>query len=334
MATTTITKLPGSQVEIKSELEPAVFEKERKASVEAIGMSVSVDGFRPGKIPESVLVQKYGEMVILHEMAERAIAKAFPEILATESLEALGKPEVSITKLAPGNPLEFTIKTYVMPDVTLPDYKALAKAALNEDIGNTEVADKEIEDVVAEIKKMRTNPETSEAPELDDAFVQSIGNFKDVADFREKIKSNIALEKEVKLRDKRRALLLERIESASTTELPEILVVTELARMIAELKADIAHMGGSYEKYLEERGKTAEDVEREMKPAAQKRVLYELVLKKIGKLEKLEVSEADIEKESEQILSQYKGADPERVGLYVEGLLMNEKVLQFLENQK
>ena len=332
--TTTIKKLEGSRVEITGTIPVAVLEKERRHAVEEMANSVKIDGFRQGKIPEAVLIQKFGEMTLLSEMAEHAIAKLYPGILREHEVEALGRPDVKITKLAPGNPVEYVITTAVMPEVTLPDYKKIAKTAMTEELESVLPTEKEIEDVVLEIKKMRTDKETGEAPELDDAFVQSIGTFTDVADFKAKITENIKLEKEIKQRDKRRATTLERIAEATKTELPEVLVTTELERMFAKLKGNIEHSGGNFDAYLEEHGKTEDDIKRELRPAAEKRTRFELVLKNIGKAEKLEVDEADVDKEAQQILTHYKGADPERVDLYVEGLLMNEKVLQFLEAQK
>lgn len=44
-----------------------------------------------------------------------------------ENTDAIGKPDVQITKMASGNPLEFKIISTVIPEVKLPDYKAIAK---------------------------------------------------------------------------------------------------------------------------------------------------------------------------------------------------------------
>ncbi len=330
---TKLTKGEKSTVTIEGEIAPEQFEKERARAVKNLAQSVKIDGFRPGSANEMVLTQKFGEMPILEEMAHLALEKAYPKILEEHGVEALGRPEISITKLAKGNPLGFTVKTALMPEVTLPDYKKIAKAEMAKEGASTVASDKEIEDVLAEVQKMRTK-EGEAAPELTDEFVKGLGSFESVADFKEKVGKNIGLEKEIKERDRKRVAILEAILAGTKTELPEVLVETELSRMMAQMKADIARAGGTFEGYVESTGKTEEDLRREMRDGAEKRVTFEMILKRIGKLEKLEVPEEEVEKEAHEIMDQYKGANPERAHLYVEGMLMNEKVLQFLESQK
>lgn len=318
---------------ITGEIASDIFAKERNRATENLAKSVHIDGFRKGKIPEAVLLQKFGEMPILEEMAQLALERAYPAIMEEHAIEALGRPEISITKLEKGSPLGFTLKTAVMPEAKLPDYKKIAKAVMNEEGESVEATEKEVDDVVNEIKNLRKN-EDGTSPEVTDEFVRTLGNFTDLADFRTKVAANIKLEKEIKGRDKKRATILEKILEKTESELPDILIETELDRMIAQMKADVARQGGSFEGYLESTGKTVEDIRREMRDAAEKRVRFELILKQIGKKENLLVSDSEIEKEADAVLEEYKGADPERVGLYVEGVLMNEKVLRFLEEQK
>ena len=121
-------KLGKSRVEIAASLEPDIFGSYRSAALKNLNESISLDGFRKGKIPEAVLIQKIGEKTILEEMAELAISNAYPIILTNEKIDAIGRPEVNIKKLAMGNPLEFTITTAVVPSFELPDYKAIAAA--------------------------------------------------------------------------------------------------------------------------------------------------------------------------------------------------------------
>ena len=51
-----ITKLPKSEIEIEGELEAEIFETYFAAALKKIGEVVKLDGFRPGKVPESVLL--------------------------------------------------------------------------------------------------------------------------------------------------------------------------------------------------------------------------------------------------------------------------------------
>ncbi len=146
-----VEKTAGSLVTITGELPFSTLEKHRAAAVALISKEISIDGFRKGHIPENVLIQKVGEMAILTEMAERALSAAYPEIVAHHKLDVIGYPKISITKIAPGNPLGFTITIAVVPDITLPDYKAIAKeingAKESKEVTEEEIT-KQVEDVL------------------------------------------------------------------------------------------------------------------------------------------------------------------------------------------
>ena len=59
------------------------------------------------------------------------------------NIEAIGYPEVSITKIAKGSPLGFKLKVAVMPTITLPPYKKIAAKAIKKKT-DLDVSDKEI----------------------------------------------------------------------------------------------------------------------------------------------------------------------------------------------
>jgi len=127
LETIRIEKKPRSLVVITGELPFRELEKHRTHAVLEIAKDVHVDGFRKGHVPENILIRTVGEMAILNEMAERALSHAYPEMVAHHTLDVIGYPQISITKLAKDNPLGFTITVAVVPDITLPDYTKIAK---------------------------------------------------------------------------------------------------------------------------------------------------------------------------------------------------------------
>src|SRR3989338_4589232 len=127
-----VNKLPKSEVEIEGELPVEIFESYFAPALKKLGGDLEVPGFRKGKAPENILLANLGEMKILEEMAALAFGEHYPKILEENKIEAIGRPEISITKLARKNPLGFKIKTAVLPEVKLPDYKKIAKKAKEE----------------------------------------------------------------------------------------------------------------------------------------------------------------------------------------------------------
>src|ERR1035437_1353763 len=206
-----VTKLLNSEIEIEGEIDAELFESYFTKALKKIGETLKLDGFRQGKIPEGVLLSKIPEISILEEMAEMALAENYPKIIADEKLDAISRPEISITKLARKNPLGFKIKTAVMPSIKLPDYKNIAKKVIG-DVTDAEknivVTDEDLENTIMDIRKSRapkinianTTPpglplsgeenslpldkgehkgvaSTEALPPFDDAFVQALGPF-------------------------------------------------------------------------------------------------------------------------------------------------------------
>lgn len=114
------------------------FEKLFARAAERISRDVEIDGFRKGKAPYDVVKQKLGEMKILEEAvrlhAEAHLTEVIHEIEEKEyrgkSFEPVGAPAMTITKLVTGADAEYRILLTLLPPITLPDYKKIAREAL------------------------------------------------------------------------------------------------------------------------------------------------------------------------------------------------------------
>lgn len=149
-----VTNEAGSQVKIEGEIPFTELQKEREKALSYLGKNIEVDGFRKGHVPEKVIIERVGEMALLTEMSERALARVYPEILKAHEIKAIGQPQIQITKIAADNPLGFTATIAVMPEISLPDYKKIA-AASNKNKASTEVTDEDIETQVKDILRQK-----------------------------------------------------------------------------------------------------------------------------------------------------------------------------------
>lgn len=355
MSKTTIKKLPKSEIEIEGELDSEIFESYFTQALKKLGENVTLDGFRKGKVPENVLLANIPEMHILEEMAELALGEHYPKIIESEKIDVIGRPEIAITKLARKNPLGFKIKTAVLPTIKLPDYKGSAKKIISK-ITDAEkellVTEKELEDTIMDIRKSRAPKKhmadhvhkegeehkqeelkEAELPEFNNDFVQALGPFKDVEDFKAKLKENIKLEKKNLQKEKTRLKIIEEIIDASEMEVPEILVEVEIDKILHRMESDITQMGLKFEDYLKHLNKKKEDLRKEFRNDGEKKAKLALILNEIAKVEKIIADEEQVLKEVNAILEHYKDADPERARMHAENVLTNEKIFQFLENQ-
>jgi len=80
--------------------------------------------------------------------------------------------------------------------------------------------------------------------------------------------------------------------------------------------------------------KNEEELKIEWRPDAEKRAKLQLVLNKIADVEKIVPEKEKIERDVENLKNMYKDASEERIRTYVETVLTNEKVFEFLESQQ
>lgn len=360
----TVTKEPGSQVKIVGDIPYADLESERSAALKALGAHVTLPGFRPGHVPEAMLVKHIGEMNLLTEMAERAISHIYHHILHDFAIDAVGQPKIEITKIAPGNPLGISIMVAVLPEITLPDYKKVA-ATKNTEKGSAEVTDADLETSITDILRRKLayerlqnkaaareaqesgdlpTPETIETPEdleklplpeLTDDFAKSLGQpgqFADVADFKTKLREHLTIEKTREVAAAHRASITDAIIEGSTIELPSVLIEAELAQMFGQMQEDLDRANLKLDDYLKHIKKTKEDMEKEWTPAAEKRAKLQLILNEIAKKEDIKPDVTALEAQVKGLMDQYKDADERRVRLYVASVLTNEAVMKHLES--
>ncbi len=340
-----ITNLPQSEVEVEAEITADYINSLWPKAVEHLGEHVKLDGFRAGKIPENILVSKVGEMAVVQEAADIALSNIYPTLVIENKLHAIGRPSVTITKMAKGTPIEFKLKTAIVPEIKLPDYKKVSKKVMSGTEEAIEATDKEVEDLILEIRKSRAphvhkegekhiEGEAVELPEFNDDFVKTLGDFSSIVDFMEKAKKGISQEKVYRAKEKKRLDILNQIVENLDVEMPNILIESELEKMKARFEESLGRMNLKLEDYLTNLKKTVDDLKKEWRPEAMKQAKIQLAINEIAKGEKIEAPNEELEREVKHTLEHYKDANPDRVKIYIETVLINEKVLQFLESQK
>ena len=343
-----------SSAEIVVTIDEAAFKKHHEGGMKKIREVAEVDGFRKGHVPDNIIMSKYGEMAVYEEMADMAIQSTFADAIKEAKIDAIGRPDIMVTKLAIGNDFEYRIKVAIMPTLELPDYIKVAKSVKIEDAVVTE---KDIDEVMLELRRMRAHKELhsdgsehdnadedhnkahsqvdkieeGDLPELTDEYVTSLGDFKTVSELRAKVTENLQLEKDQKTKEKRRNALLEKIAESSMGVLPEVLIESESDRMLAQMKGDVAQMGGKFEDYLTYIKKTESDLRTEWKPDAEKRAKIQIILNQIAKEKNIEPDDNVLKLETKRLMDTYSDAEEIRAREYMHQMLLNEEVLKVLE---
>ncbi len=337
-----IKKLPETgEVEIKSSIDAKEFTQAVQETLKEIKKDVSLPGFRKGAAPEKLVREKIGDAALLSEAAEHAISHAYGHILEAEKIDAIGHPRVSITKIAEGNPLEFTILTAVVPEIGKFEYKKIAEKENSKKVEKVEVTDAEVDKAIEDIKNnyarigaKKVEGQEAKPIELTDDLVKTWGEFKDVADFKENLRKNLVSEKEHKAQEKKRLELVDALTKDLEVVIPEVLIEAELRRMLSQMTHDIERMGLKFDEYLKHLKKTADDLKKEWKSDAMKRVKLDLAIDHIAKKEKLTANKERLDAEVAHAKEHHKDVDPESARAYFEQILLNQAVFEFLENQK
>jgi trigger factor len=360
---TKVKKLQKSEVELEISLPADFLNSARKKAVENLGNSMEIAGFRKGHIPEKIVLEKAGENMILEEAADILLKEHFPKIVTQEKLDIIGRPNISITKLALGNPVEFKAVFAVIPEFKLPDYKKISKEILDKEAKKeekTEATNKEVDDVLLQIRKNKAHFDWHEAhknekghnhpeikdedlPLLDDELAKAAGNFKNLDELKEKVKQNIVTEKNARKTEKTRAEIMEGLVKNTEIDLPEILVENEIEKSLAQMKNDIERAGMKWNEYLaqvkktdlsaEALAKAEEDLRKDLRKSSENKAKIQLIFNKIAEAEKLEPNKEILENEVKEVMKHYPEAAEINARVYVATILLNSEVLKLLENQ-
>jgi len=329
MAEVKITTTDHSQVIIEGLIPATQFAAEKSAVLAEFNQTTKLDGFRAGHIPEAVLERELGNGQILEAMAERALQTEYPKILAEHKIDAIGQPQITLTKLALGEDLGFKITTDVIPVIDLPDWQTIVQK-----IGDTRevvsVTDEEVNKVIAELLASRTKP-GEEKPTLTDELATQFGEFKTAQDLTEQIRKNLTAEKEKQAEDKWRLRLIEGVIAKTKLVVPATLIEAETDKMLAELRDSLERVGMKFDDYLTHLKKTEADLRAAWQADAEKRVKVGLTMNEIAKTEKLEPEPEQVKKETEHLKGHYPDVAEERLAAYVAHVLTMEKVWERLE---
>jgi len=155
MVTHEIKKLPQSEVEIIVTVAWDKWKGFIDTAVSDLSKGMKIDGFRPGKAPRSFVEPKVGLKVLLEEAADKAIRNTYPAIVEKEKIDAIGSPRAEILKVAEGNELVYSVKTAVIPEVTIGTWRDKVKAINKKHVGEKiEVVEA---DIAQELEKLVTS---------------------------------------------------------------------------------------------------------------------------------------------------------------------------------
>ena len=146
-----------------------------------------------------------------------------------------------------------------------------------------------------------------ELPELDDEFAKDVDDDVETLDeLKQKTKDRLVEEEETEIENQKRESLINQASENAEIDIPEAMVTNELDRMMQEFEQRLQMQGMTLEMYTQLSGQTEDDLKEQMREDARKRVQTSLTLEAIANTEELEASDEDVDKQLEEMASQYQ----------------------------
>jgi trigger factor len=142
---TTVKELPGSRVEVEVEVPAGDVEKGVNRAARGLAREMRLPGFRKGKAPPSLVIQRLGFGPVLEEAIRDSLPDWYERALLASKVVSVGDPSVEIvsTPEGEGEPLGFKFEIAVRPQAKLGEYKGLevgrAETEVPEDIVDREI---------------------------------------------------------------------------------------------------------------------------------------------------------------------------------------------------
>lgn len=350
----TITKTDTSipcEVTLEVTLTKEAINGSKAKALATLNEQVKIDGFRPGHVPEKVLIEKVGEYTVTEEACRSYIDEVFGEIVVESKLIPVNQPQIIITKLAVDTDAELKITFATPPVIELGDYKKVAKKHNTEKGKETDssASDAEVDAMILDLRKQvaHMNHHATgnhaaddhshgdlEPVELNDEFAQKVGPFKTVDELKAAVTKNIGESKAQKVLEKFRIALIDEVIEDAKISYPSFFLTAEQNIMLEEIKNDVTRMGASFADYLKHVGKTEKELVDERKDLADKRVKTQLVLSKISVLEDIKPNADIVTEQVKEIKKMHPEALEENVKAFVERFELNQLVWKFLEGIK
>ena len=170
---TTVTELPESRVRVQVEVPPGEVEGRVEQRARKLGRELKLPGFRKGKVPAPLVLQRVGREAVLEEAIRDTLSSWYSDAIETAGIVPVGDPKVDLGDLPPqGQALEFSIEIGVLPKAELGSYEGL-EVARREPAAAEEQVSQQIEEMRERLARLETVER--EAAEGDFVVVDYVG---------------------------------------------------------------------------------------------------------------------------------------------------------------
>ena len=144
-----------------------------------------------------------------------------------------------------------------------------------------------------------------ELPEVDDEFAKDVSEFDTIAELKADLKKKAEERKAAAADADAEDQIVKQLADLLKAEIPQAMIDKKADQSVQDFGYKLQMQGINLDTYMKYTGSTVADLKKNLMPRAEMQVKIRLALEKIATLEKLSVSEEDINAEHEKLASQY-----------------------------
>jgi trigger factor len=154
--TTTVTELPESRVRVEVQVGPEEVQSRVEHKARQLGRELKLPGFRRGKVPAPLVIQRVGREAVLEEAVRDTLGSWYADAILTAGIVPVGDPQLDLGDLPPqGQALNFSIEIGVLPKAQLGQYSGLEVGRAEPQV-EEQLVDQEVERLREGLAKLQT----------------------------------------------------------------------------------------------------------------------------------------------------------------------------------
>jgi len=144
------------------------------AQLDELKNKVRMPGFRPGKVPISLLKKQYGQSV-MGQVLEEAVGESTEQLMKEKGIRPALRPDVEIVDFGDDKDLEYKVKLDILPVIEAPDFSKIKLERLVGEVDDKEV-DAAIEELAGQQKRFEAAAKTYKAKDGDAVLIDYKGS--------------------------------------------------------------------------------------------------------------------------------------------------------------
>jgi trigger factor len=142
---TSVTELPESRVRVEAEVPAEEVERRVQHTARQLGRQMKLPGFRKGKVPTPMVLQRVGRAAVLDEAVRDSLGRWYVDAIDAAGIVPVGDPQLDLADLpGEGDPLRFSIEIGVRPQARLGEYRDLEVGRREPEVDDAAI-DRELE---------------------------------------------------------------------------------------------------------------------------------------------------------------------------------------------